>query len=71
MNNHEQLVHDVGGIESAIWSSNDSVAYRTWDKATDNIFGPDGYATYWQQAKDEDIIKCIKAGREIIKNIPK
>ncbi len=64
-----KLIKDVGQIESAIWSKNNSVAYLAWNKVTEPIFGDNGYAEYWQQAKDEDIIDCIKKGREILMRI--
>jgi len=64
---HSELTKIVGDIESAIWGSGNNEAYREWDKATDFIFNPiNGYATYWGEAKDEDIIKVIPLGRELV-----
>ena len=68
---HSELVDIIGNIESEIWNSNDSVAYREWDEATEFIFNPVGYATYWQEVKDEDILKVIPIGRNIIAKIKK
>lgn len=67
---HSELVEIIGNIESEIWSSNDTVAYREWDKATDFVFNPaNGYAVYWKDASDADILKLIPIGRGIIAKI--
>ena len=67
---HTELVKTIGNLETAIWDTKDSVAYRSWDKATEKIFGKNGYATYWQEASADDIRKLIPVGKEILKNIP-
>lgn len=68
MDRHK-LIKDVGQIESTIWAKNNSVAYIAWDKVTEPLFGDNGYAEFWQQVKDEDILKSIKLGREILMRI--
>jgi len=68
MDRHK-LIKDVGQIESAIWAKTNSVAMVAWDKVTEPLFGDSGYAQYWQQVKDEDILSSIKKGREILMRI--